>query len=54
MTLVTTKTHFCNFCGKSEHEVVSMIGHNESHICKACVELAIFILNLNQQPEYCI
>lgn len=37
---VATKTRYCSFCGKSEHEVHKLIaGPNNVYICDSCVEL---------------
>lgn len=31
------KTLYCNFCGKGEHEVTTLITDGNSHICNNCV-----------------
>jgi hypothetical protein len=32
-------THYCGFCGKSQHEVAKLIAGPTVHICDECVDL---------------
>lgn len=39
-----TKTSYCAFCGKSQHEVKKLIAGPAVFICNECVELCMTIL----------
>ncbi|ABD27447.1 zinc finger, C4-type [Novosphingobium aromaticivorans DSM 12444] len=37
-------TIYCDFCGKSQHEVRKLIAGPSSFICNGCIELCVYIL----------
>lgn len=44
--------HYCNFCGKSQHEAEAMIaGPDGVDICDSCVDIAADIIKLKRQGE---
>jgi hypothetical protein len=43
---------FCDFCGKSQAEAALLIrGRDEVHICPACVETCVEILNADYEKN---
>ncbi|CAH0190272.1 ATP-dependent Clp protease ATP-binding subunit ClpX [Rahnella aquatilis] len=46
---MTQETHYCSFCGKSNHEVSDMAVKDKICVCSECIALAsgVFILNGN-------
>jgi ATP-dependent Clp protease ATP-binding subunit ClpX len=41
----------CSFCGKSRHEVVSLIAGENSFICNECVDLCVKVLTGDELPS---
>jgi ATP-dependent protease Clp ATPase subunit len=41
-------THFCSFCGKSQHEVPILIHLAEAKICNECVEFRVAVMALSE------
>ncbi len=37
-------THYCSFCGKSQHDVEKLIAGNDVHICNECIALCNDVL----------
>ena len=40
MSVAKADTAYCDFCGKSQHEVAMMIAGPRAHICSECIGLA--------------
>ena len=38
------KTHYCSFCGESEHDLKALIKGPSALICDACVALCVELL----------
>ncbi len=43
-TTADTKTYFCSFCGKNNHEIDQLIAGPSVFICDECVELCMSIV----------
>ena len=46
-----TRTLYCSFCGKSQHEVRKLVAGPKVHICDSCVDSCMEILGEDQ--EWC-
>ena len=44
---------YCSFCGKHQHEVLSMIVGPDVKICDECVDICIGILRTEAPEKYC-
>lgn len=43
-------TLYCDFCGKSQHEVRKLIAGPKNYICDECIELCMDIIR-DEQPK---
>ncbi|EJO5057968.1 ClpX C4-type zinc finger protein [Pseudomonas aeruginosa] len=41
---MSEKTHYCSFCGESEHDLKALIKGPSALICDACVALCVDLL----------
>jgi ATP-dependent Clp protease ATP-binding subunit ClpX len=47
----TTKTYYCSFCGKSQHEVAQLIAGPTVFICDECVDLCGTIVTEKRERD---
>ena len=46
-----SKTIYCSFCGKSEHEVEHVVAGNDVFICNICIERCRDIIGMKRIEE---
>ena len=47
-----TATHYCSFCGKSQHDVRKLVAGPRVFICDECVELSMAIVREENASFY--